>query len=674
VGRAGRVHPVRVVRVELRLSPEKLYTDILLGFEAQQLTTKAVKKPKGVLQAVEVFDGDNPVGRLYLRSKVVHVRVRGAPRTEQVSSVQEAVDLLAPAKPPPAAPPPVSLSEALAAFGKGDVEAAQEKARAVIEASPGNEAARRLLEKCERLLRTEKAAGPGPAEEAEATREEVEGTEPLAVAAAPEAEPPGEQGAALAKEPPSVAALIQETAEERPVEAPPPPSPEAPPEAPEEVTGGEQAGRPGVVTAVKKPAPEVPPALGVGAPPSKPVPRRAGWRSFAWFGLAAAVVLVVVFLVRGRGEAPAPPVPEQPEVAPEEARRSRLSEMGEEARRMEGMGEWWGGESSAGALYAAVLEEEPLSPAARVGALRVADSLRMRADTTFANADFVRAAGHYGNTVELLRRCLNALPGDSAFRRRLSEAQSLLSVSQLRAPLFETLVYVPSGVFVRGDNDGPLDSRPRRRHVLPEFWMDRHEVTNAHYALFVEATGHAPPSHWPEGGVPAEQASQPVVNVSWRDASEFARWAGKRLPTEAEWEKAARGTDGNRYPWGSRFSAELCNTREGEVRAVAPVGSYPGGASPYGAGEMAGNVREWTADFYDGRYYLSAPERDPNGPRSGTSRVVRGGSWRLSREWALTFARGRLHPDERQSDLGFRCASDKGPAPLGDPAATPPTE
>jgi formylglycine-generating enzyme required for sulfatase activity len=235
------------------------------------------------------------------------------------------------------------------------------------------------------------------------------------------------------------------------------------------------------------------------------------------------------------------------------------------------------------------------------------------------------------------------------------------------------MAFVPGGSFYRGDNDGPLDSRPRRRHSLNAFWIDRFEVTNRQYRMFVQATGHRAPPHWSEGQVPSGMEDKPVVSVTWRDASAFAQWAGKRLPAEAEWEKAARGEEGLRYPWGPRFASEACNTREGGSGQVARVGSYPSGASPYGVTEMAGNVREWTADYYDGRYYVSAPAANPRGPARGTSKVVRGGSYLLSREWAVAFARSRLRPDERYGDLGFRCASSKGgPAPLGDPAAAPP--
>jgi sulfatase modifying factor 1 len=660
------------------VSPEKLYTDILLGLEALHLTSKQIKKPKGVLQAVEVFQEGSPLGRVYLRSKSVHLRVRGARRTEPVSSVTEAAALLVPTEVPVSRPTPMPLSEALAAFGKGDIEAAQEKARAVLDAAPGNEAARRLLEKCEKLLRAERAGMPGEVEVAE---KGVGGPETPEGEAAPPEEP-DEEHAVVAEQGPGMDIPVEEVpVEEVQVEEP---LPSAPPVAPVEAVQppladtepadwrAEVADHAAVAEEPRREEIRPPAAP---APPAARAPQRRRWTGFVWVGLVAVVVLVLVFALRGRKEEAAPSsVPETEVVSPEENRRDRLAQTADRARRMETAGRFWGGEESAGALYAAVLAEEPSSPSARVGALRVADTLRSLADSAFAGANFANATSQYEAVAELLQRCLQVVPRDSAFRRRYSEVRDLPGLSELRAELFRSMVYVAPGAFVRGDNDGPLDSRPQRQLSLGEFWIDRYEVTNEQYSRFVQATGRARPPQWPDSGLSAEIANKPVVSVTWSDAAAFARWAGKRLPTEAEWEKAARGTNGNRYPWGSRFSAELCNTIEGGVQGVAAVGSYSRGASPYGVSEMAGNVREWTADFYDGRYYITGPVRDPRGPRGGVSRVVRGGSWRLSREWALTFARSRLRPDEASSDLGFRCASDKGPLPMGDPASTPVTE
>ncbi len=647
------------------MTPEGLYSDIILGLEAMHFTTKAIKKPKGTRKAVEVYEDQGPLGRVYLRSKSVHVRARGAPRSTSVTSKDEALERLTGEVTPAPSVASVALSDALAAFRKGDFEQARDEARAVLEANPRNEAAGKLLEKCERMLSGEAEAAAPPAEQV--ALPEVAETVPVE---------PGPEIPAPPEEPHPVVAhgveprvpraeieevvaapVVEEPAEEHGIELAEPVVTEAP---------------------VVPPPPVPPPTVAVPkAPPSPPRPPRrriARW-PLALLGLAIIVVVVVLVSVsRRKGERESAPTPAEPVENAEAQRRARAQELAERAERMERMGRLWGDEQSAGALYAALLAEEPLSPSARVGALRVADSLRSLADSAFAGGEFAAAGRQYQAVVALVERCLNALPADTAFQRRLNDAGGLVETAELRTRLFSDMAFVPGGAFSRGDNEGPLDSRPRRRHVLRRFWIDRHEVTNSEYRLFIDATGRQPPPHWPGGNVPAGDENKPVVNVTWNDAVAFAEWAGKRLPTEAEWEKAARGADGSRYPWGSRFSSESCNTRERGLGRVAAAGSYPQGASPYGVTEMAGNAREWTRDLYDGRYYITAPQTDPRGPRSGTSRVVRGGSYRLSREWALAFARGRLRPDEREPDLGFRCASDVGPSPLGDPATTPPAE
>jgi Uncharacterized conserved protein len=227
------------------------------------------------------------------------------------------------------------------------------------------------------------------------------------------------------------------------------------------------------------------------------------------------------------------------------------------------------------------------------------------------------------------------------------------------------MVMIPAGEFLMGNPEGKGrdDERPQRSVYLDEFAIDQVEVTNERYMAFVKSIGHrTPPNPYGTGSLQSIKGIEqlPVVQTTWYDAKAYCTWAKKRLPTEAEWEKAARGTDGRMYPWGNdpptmrhaNFDREW-----DEERTLHVVGSLPEGDSPYGVKDMAGNAREWVADWYDADYYKDAPLRNPQGPdKRGVVRSIRGGSWHSPASDLTTSARGRGGFALQTHGTGFRCA------------------
>jgi len=219
---------------------------------------------------------------------------------------------------------------------------------------------------------------------------------------------------------------------------------------------------------------------------------------------------------------------------------------------------------------------------------------------------------------------------------------------------------IAEGSFEMGSDqdDAPANQRPLHSVYLLPYLIDRFPVTNQDYREFIEATGHRAPIHWQRGAYSIGTSRHPVVNVSWEDAVAYADWAGKRLPTEAEWEKAARGTDQRLYPWGNRFvDGERCNNAN-VVGTTLPVDEFPLGRSPYGIWDMAGNVCEWCSDYYDQAYYRYSPDVVPIGPEGGRERVIRGGHYSENRPGVRTTHRASAPQTACRENIGFRCVSD----------------
>ncbi|MBI5137710.1 MAG: SUMF1/EgtB/PvdO family nonheme iron enzyme [Nitrospirae bacterium] len=234
------------------------------------------------------------------------------------------------------------------------------------------------------------------------------------------------------------------------------------------------------------------------------------------------------------------------------------------------------------------------------------------------------------------------------------------------------MLKIPGGPFILGDDSRHADEGPMQEWSVATFYLDRLEVTNSDYHRFVMATGAEPPAHWGAHRPPAAIGDHPVTYVSWYDARDYCAWRGKRLPTEFEWEKAARGDEGLKFPWGDVFDATLANTPQSGIGHTTPVGRFPNGASPYGALDMAGNVWEWTDSWY--RPYPGNARSNPN--YGEVYRIVRGGSWFDCEFYkcgisAPTFNRGFFIPNTRNDTFGFRCAYARPEAatPQKDPAA-----
>jgi sulfatase modifying factor 1 len=237
------------------------------------------------------------------------------------------------------------------------------------------------------------------------------------------------------------------------------------------------------------------------------------------------------------------------------------------------------------------------------------------------------------------------------------------------------MVLIPAGPFTMGSNDGLPNERPEHVIELDAYYIDQYEVTLGLYRKFLDAGKHESPPTWDDEAA-TTVADRPAIGMKWADADAYCKWAGKRLATEAEWEKAARGTDARRYPWGSMQPfVDIANYNRGlwvsEAITLAAVtsglegmsvrhGLKEGGKSPYGLNHMAGNAAEWVSDWYDRDYYQNSPQKNPTGPPTGEKRVLRGGSWADLPLALRVTARVSAEPEFEDRTIGFRCAMDAG--------------
>ncbi|MZH03650.1 MAG: formylglycine-generating enzyme family protein [Nitrospinae bacterium] len=266
-----------------------------------------------------------------------------------------------------------------------------------------------------------------------------------------------------------------------------------------------------------------------------------------------------------------------------------------------------------------------------------------------ALSPFSTPGGLPGKSNVLLKSLIQAVPNSQSAEKIEKKGKA-------------SMVLVPAGEFIMGSNERWDDEAPEHVSETDAFYIDLNEVTNADYKVFVDATEREHPFHWPEGRIPKGKESHPVVYVSWFDANEYCSWAGKRLPTEQEWEKAARGEEGLIYPWGNEWSLDKSNNPYKNSTGTEPVGSYPEGRSPYGLNDISGNVWEWVDS-----YYLPHPGNPVTRAEYGKDkRVLKGGSWFDCLSYgcglsAPTFNRSFFTPEVKNNSFGFRCAKSKKP-------------
>ncbi len=322
-----------------------------------------------------------------------------------------------------------------------------------------------------------------------------------------------------------------------------------------------------------------------------------------------------------------------------------------------------------GELRTALDEDKPIVPVL-YQACRVPRQLRL-----IQHVDFTSSGP---DDEALLGQVLRAVGVPIPETSEVSETSEVLPSPPAPQPFEPEMILIPAGEFLMGSNpsvdkEAQNNEQPQHTLYLPDYHLAKTPVTQAQYAAFVQATGHpapnvdadwAKPYNWSGATPPRGKEDHPVVLISWRDAVAYCNWLVEvtgnpyHLPSEAEWEKGARGTDGRIYPWGNRWDAKRCNSSEGGKGGTTPVGAYPQGASPYDLLDMAGNVREWTQSVFKGYPYVPGDGREDF--EGGGARVVRGGSWNFSQGHARCAHRGWSDPDFRSYDQGFRVVVSPG--------------
>jgi iron(II)-dependent oxidoreductase len=310
----------------------------------------------------------------------------------------------------------------------------------------------------------------------------------------------------------------------------------------------------------------------------------------------------------------------------------------------------------------------------KLGAIRM-DEMRGKATYDLSEEQAHERAAGEDIALHARNEHLKALASANA-GYTIAEAQALLEKDQWAE--LDATIEIPAGAFTMGTDFDRADAQDRPQHTvrLGAYRIDKYLVTNAQYARFVAETGHRPPSTWKNGRIPDGQLLYPVTLVNWYDAVAYAHWAGKRLPTEAEWEKAARGTDARRWPWGSTMDPKRLNTYY-NVGSATNVDTYKNGVSPYGVFDMAGNVSQWVdddflpyegsdapADIFQGKVAKALTPEDRAMklseliPVKQHYKVLRGGSWKSDPFSTATYHRSYDWPNYASDFFGFRCAAD----------------